>query len=148
MSRGWPLALASALGIGAAVNGLFMLFSPVRWYFAVPGVTTTGPFNPHFVRDIGLIFLLVAIAMLAGVARPAARLPLWSAAAFWLAGHALFHVWEVVVGICGTGALARDFPAVTLPAILTTALALWAWRDTARERCWPHSVEDARAEQG
>ena len=53
-------------------------------------------------------------------------------AALWLAGHALFHLWEVAVGICGTGALSQDFPAVTLPAILTTALALWAWRDEAR----------------
>jgi hypothetical protein len=133
MSRHLPLALAAVLGVASAANGLFMLISPANWYFAVPGVTTTGPFNQHFIRDIGLIFLLVAIAMLAGVARPKARVPLWSAAALWLAGHALFHFWEVAVGICGTGALAQDFPAVTLPAIATTALALWAVRDAARD---------------
>lgn len=148
MNRSLPLALAAALGIGAAVNGLFMLISPANWYFAVPGVTTTGPFNQHFVRDIGLIFLLVAIAMLTGVVRSAARLPLWSAAALWLAGHAIFHFWEVAVGICGTGALVQDFPAVTLPAILTTGLALWAWRDTAHQNCRPRSVEDTYAAQG
>lgn len=148
MNRSLPLALAAALGIGAAVNGLFMLISPADWYFAVPGVTTTGPFNQHFVRDIGLIFMLVATAMLTGIARPATRLPLWSAAALWLGGHALFHFWEVAVGICGTSALAQDFPAVTLPAILTAALALWAWRDTARESCRRHSMEEARAAQG
>lgn len=134
MSRSLPLALATMLGLGSAANSLFMLISPANWYFAVPGVTTTGPFNQHFVRDIGLTFLLVAIALLIGVARPASRIPLWSAAAVWLAGHALFHFWEVAVGICGTGALLQDFPAVTLPAILTTALALWAWRDAARSR--------------
>lgn len=145
MNRILPLALAAVLGIGAAVNGLFMVISPADWYFAVPGVTTTGPFNQHFLRDIGLIFLLVSIAMLTGVARPAARVPLWSAAALWLVGHAMFHFWEVAVGICGTGALAQDFPAVTLPAILTTALALWAWRDAARYSRRPHPVEDARA---
>lgn len=134
MTRSLPLALATMLGFGSAANSLFMLISPANWYFAVPGVTTTGPFNQHFVRDIGLIFLLVAIALLTGVARPASRIPLWSAAALWLSGHALFHFWEVGVGICGTGALVQDFPAVTLPAILTTALALWAWRDAARSR--------------
>ena len=80
MSRILLLALAVTLGLGSAANGLFMLISPANWYFAVPGVTTTGPFNQHFVRDIGLIFLLVAIAMLTGVARPMARVPLWSAA--------------------------------------------------------------------
>ncbi len=141
MSRHLPLALAALLGLGAAINGLFMLVSPANWYFAVPGVTTTGPFNQHFVRDIGLIFLLVAVAMLIGVARPAARVALWSSAALWLAGHALFHLWEVAAGICGTDALARDFPAVTLPAILTTALAAWAWRDAT------HPVGDDRAAQ-
>ena len=125
----------------AAINGLFMLVSPANWYFAIPGVTTTGPFNQHFVRDIGLIFLLVAIAMLVGVARPAARVALWSAAALWLSGHALFHFWEVAAGICGADALVRDFPAVTLPAILTTALAAWARRDET------HAVGDDRAAQ-
>jgi len=146
MSRNLSLALAIVLGLASAVNGLFMLVSPANWYFAVPGVTTTGPFNQHFVRDIGLIFLLVAIAMLTGVLRPLARVPLWCAAALWLAGHALFHFWEVAVGICGTGALAQDFPAVTLPAILTTILALWAWRDAKRSRR-THSMEDSLAAQ-
>ena len=146
MSRQLPLALATVLGLASAVNGLFMLISPANWYFAVPGVTTTGPFNQHFVRDIGLIFLLVAIAMLTGVVRPVARAPLWSAAALWLVGHALFHFWEVAVGICGPRTLAQDFPAVTLPAILTTALALWAWRDAARDN-QPLSMGDTLAAQ-
>jgi hypothetical protein len=87
MSRNLPLALAAVLGLGAAANGLFMLISPAKWYFAVPGVTTTGPFNQHFVRDIGLIFLLVATAMLAGVARPA------SCAVPFLGGGGR-HLWD------------------------------------------------------
>ncbi len=36
-------------------NGLFMLVAPSAWYQFVPGVTHTGPFNQHFIRDIGLI---------------------------------------------------------------------------------------------
>lgn len=146
MSRHLLLTLAAVLGLASAVNGAFMLISPANWYFAVPGVTTTGPFNQHFVRDIGLIFLLVAIAMLAGVFWPVARVSLWSAAALWLAGHAQFHFWEVAVGICGPNALAQDFPAVTLPAILTTVLSLWAWRDAKRSHR-THSAGNSLAAQ-
>ncbi|WP_380878788.1 hypothetical protein ACFB49_18640 [Sphingomonas sp. DBB INV C78] len=122
------LGLAVLLGIGGIANGTFMLLSPANWYFAVPGVTTTGPFNQHFIRDIGLIFLLLGAALIYGAVQPSARIFLWGATALWLAGHALFHFWEVAVGICGPLALARDFPAVTLPAILTTLLFVWAVR--------------------
>ena len=122
------LGTATVLGLLAEANGIFMLVSPSAWYFAVPGVTTTGPFNQHFVRDIGLIFLFVGTAFLIGTARPQHRLALWAAATLWLWGHALFHFWEVAVGICGPSALVRDFAAVTLPAILGTVLTLWAGR--------------------
>ncbi len=120
------IATATLLGLGGVANGFFMLLSPADWYFAVPGVTTTGPFNQHLIRDIGLIFMLLGAALLVGVVRPALRVPFWGMAAIWLSGHALFHAWEVAVGICGTDAIAQDFPAVTLPAILTVLLTIWA----------------------
>ena len=129
MLKNLSLGTAAVLGVLALANGLYMLVSPGSWYFAVPGVTTTGPFNQHFLRDIGLIFVLIGAALLAGAIRPALRVPLWTGAAIWLAGHALFHFWEVAVGICGASALARDFPAVTLPALIVAALAFWAARD-------------------
>ena len=129
MTNRLALGTATLLGSFALVNGLYMLLSPLGWYFAVPGVTTTGPFNQHFLRDIGLIFEFVAGAFLFGVARPQYRVVLWGAASLWLAGHALFHVWEVLVGICGPYALARDFPAVSLPAII--GLIRTGWADAA-----------------
>ena len=72
------LGVAIVLGLVAEANGLFMLYSPNDWYFAVPGVTTTGPFNQHFIRDIGLIFLFVGTAFLLGAARPQYRVILWA----------------------------------------------------------------------
>lgn len=123
------IGLAVILGIAALVNGSFMLVSPMGWYFAVPGVTTTGPFNQHFIRDIGIIFLFLGAAFLIGAARPGQRRVLWGGATLWLSCHALFHFWEVAVGICGPSALARDFAAVTLPALIGWALTLWAIRD-------------------
>jgi hypothetical protein len=131
------LGLAIVLGVAAEVNGLSMLYSPEGWYFAVPGVTSTGPFNQHFIRDIGLIFLFLGTAFLVGAARPQYRIVLWAAPTLWLWGHALFHFWEVAVGICGPSAIARDFPAVTLPAILGTILTLWAVANAHAERAVP-----------
>ena len=126
------LGVALSLAFAAGANGAFMLISPDGWYWAVPGVTTTGPFNQHFLRDIGLIFLLLSLALMIGVFRKTVRTLLWTATAMWLCGHALFHLWEVVVGICSASALQRDFPAVTLPAILTGLLALWSWSEDRR----------------
>lgn len=128
MQRNLFLGLAALLGLAMVANGVFMLVSPFSWYLAVPGVTSTGPFNQHFLRDIGLIFLLIGSAFLIGAARPAVRILLWCAATLWLLGHALFHFLEVAVGICHPSAISRDFPAVTLPAILGVALTFWAVR--------------------
>ena len=132
MLRTICVSLAILLGLAALANGVFMLVSPNGWYFAVPGVTTTGPFNQHFIRDIGLIYLLLGAGLLIGAVRPHLRVLLWTATAVWLSGHALYHFWEVAVGISGPSALARDFAGVTLPAILTSLLALLAFYDGRR----------------
>lgn len=129
--------LAITLGVLAGANGVFMLIAPEAWYFAVPGVTTTGPFNQHFIRDIGLVYVLMAVGLLLGAGRPSLRVPLWGATATWLSGHALFHVWEVAVGICGPSALLRDFAAVHLPAILTWLLVFWALPETSATKRRP-----------
>lgn len=124
MKVAYPVATLLALLFIA--NGVFMLVNPQAWYWAVPGVSDTGAFNPHFVRDIGFIYFLSGLAMAAGLQWPAQRLGLWGTAAAWHTAHALFHVWEVVVGICTPDALARDFAGVTLPAIVACALVWWA----------------------
>jgi uncharacterized protein YjeT (DUF2065 family) len=120
------LGLAVLLGVALEANGIFMLVAPENWYFAVPGVTATGPLNQHFLRDIGLIFVFMGAAFLVGAARSELRVLLWAAPTSWLIGHALFHFWEVAVGICSPSVIPRDFPAVTLPAIIGAALTLWA----------------------
>lgn len=128
---------AAVLGAAAVANGLFMLADPGSWYFAVPGVTTSGPFNQHFIRDIGLIFLLIGTAFLIGAARPALRASMWSLCALWLSGHSLFHFWEVAVGLCSSSTIARDFPAVTLPAIIAVVIAVIAIRPATPEKLAP-----------
>jgi len=128
------ISAAILMGIAALANGVFMLASPANWYFAVPGVTTTGPFNQHFVRDIGLVFLFIGAAFLVGADRPSHRVVMWATATLWLGAHALFHYWEVAVGICAPSVLVRDFPAVTLPAVIGAALIFWAIWDRGADR--------------
>ena len=115
-------------GIFLSVNGLFMLVAPLAWYELVPGVSATGFFNQHFIRDIGIIQMFLGAAFGIGMIRPALRVELWAAATLWLIAHAVFHLWEVTVGICSPSVIPRDFPAVTLPALIGIALTAWAWR--------------------
>ena len=130
MLKSANLGIAALLGVALIANGVFMLVAPADWYVAVPGVTATGPFNQHFLRDIGLIFLLLGGAFLVGAAQPHLRVALWAAPSIWLTGHASFHFWEVAVGICSPSVIPRDFPAVTLPAIIGIALTFWAIRQS------------------
>lgn len=109
-------------------NGAYMLSNPESWYWAIDGVPDTGPFNPHFVRDIGFMYVVTGAAMVLGWLMPDQRLGLWGTAAAWHICHACFHVWEVVVGICGPEALVRDFVGVTLPSVLALTLAVYAYR--------------------
>lgn len=134
-----PVAVIVGVGLNTlflVINGLFMLFVPQAWYNFVPGVTDTGFFNQHFVRDIGMIQIFLGAGFAVGMLRPAVRFELWCAASVWLVAHALFHVWEVLVGICAASTLVRDFPAVSLPALVGVALAVWA----GQRRATYHSV--------
>jgi hypothetical protein len=111
------------LGAALALNGLAMLVLPRPWYDAVPGVTGTGPFNPHFVRDIGAAYLVCGAALAWSAGRSAARSAAQFAAAF-LGVHALVHFWDALAGREGWSQLAVDLPTVFLPP----ALAIWiAW---------------------
>jgi hypothetical protein len=120
------LGMAVLLGVALAANGVSMLVAPDAWYLAVPGVTSTEPFNQHLVRDIGLVLLFMGAAFWVGAARPQARVLLRAAAAIWLLGHALFHLWEAAAGICSPSVIPRDFPAVTLAAIIGALRTFWA----------------------
>jgi hypothetical protein len=129
--EGAPVAITALValnGIFLSANGLFMLAAPLVWYDFVPGVADTGFFNQHFIRDIGIIQLFLGIAFIVGLLRPERRIGLWGAATLWLSAHALFHLWEVAVGICAPSVIPRDFPAVTRPALIGIALTLWAIR--------------------
>jgi hypothetical protein len=123
------LTVAGVLSVIMFSNGVFMLINPALWYSVVPGVIRTGAFNQHFIRDIGMLYMLIGGALLVGIFRRECRVILWGTIGLWLSGHAVFHFWEVMAGLCGTDALMESFPGVTLPALVSVGLTIWAWRN-------------------
>ena len=110
-------AILLALTMGA--NGLVMLVAGRWWYGVVPGVTGTGPFNPHFVKDIGAAYLVAGAAFGWLAARPSAlaRGAAGAGAAFLLL-HAGVHLLAAAVDPRGLADLIRDFPGVLAPALI------------------------------
>ena len=120
--------LAGLLAALLLANALAMLAAPLWWYGVVPGVPATGPFNPHFVRDIGATYAAVALGLGWFALRPVQGWAALVAAAVFLDLHALIHVHDAVLSpVCGRD-LARDFPGVFLPALITSALAIFPVR--------------------
>lgn len=124
---------AVVLGLASLTNGFFMLVAPESWYWTVPGVPVRGSFNQHFVRDIGIQYLLMGVAFIYGAADSRHRLLLWWLPTAWLVGHAFFHVWEVAVGLCGPKYLLVDFAGVTLPALIGFGLVYGHYRVRGKE---------------
>lgn len=109
------VGLAALVALG---NGLFMLVNPFGWYDWVGTVKATGAANGHFIRDIGLAYLISAALL--GYA--AGNLPMrWGSAlagAGWLLLHGLLHVWEVAQGLCSPGIFWREAPGTLGPPLI------------------------------
>lgn len=116
---GWLFAI---LGAGMLANAVWMLAGPMHWYHELPaGVPHTGPFNPHFVRDIGCAFLTTGIALVWAARSPRWRLPLAATASVFLTAHALLHIFDTAVGNLPSEHWLLDFAGVYLPAIVLGA---------------------------
>ncbi len=88
-------AVIIALVTGA--NGVAMLVDPAGWFTRVPGAVATGPFNSHFVLDVGIAFIVAGGAFAALAWRRRLRPAAMTGAAF-LALHGALHLWEIAQG--------------------------------------------------
>lgn len=111
--------IAAILAVANVTNGLIMLAAGPLWYQSVPGAAETGPFNPHFVQDIGAAFLVSGLALAIRAWRPV-YWPAAVAGAGFLAAHGLIHLLAIVSG--HDHHTAFDLVAVVLPS----ALALYS----------------------
>lgn len=121
-----PQLARGLLALSLAVNALFMLGAPRLWFDTIPGVPFTGPFNHHFVQDIGCAYLACALGLAwrawAPMAWPAAVL-----SALFLAMHGGVHLVDLAQGRCTPSGFLRDAPAVMLPALVALWLAAPPW---------------------
>ena len=114
--------LIGLLAISTLGNGAWMVISPAGWYAAVPGVTHTGPFNPHFILDIGFIYLATGAMLAAALRWRRHAAPLVAGSAVWVALHAGLHVVEIGHGLAGHAA--ADAAGVVAPAFIHVSIAL------------------------
>jgi hypothetical protein len=112
-------SMAAILSILTLFNGLAMLVAGPLWYASVPGASGTGPFNPHFVQDVGAAFLMAGLALAARAWRPR-YWPAAIAGAGFLAAHALIHLIAII------GGHDRQAGFELLAVVLPAALALYS----------------------
>jgi hypothetical protein len=117
-------------------NGLWMLFAPESWYHLLPaGVPDTGPFNPHFVRDIGATFSTIGAVLLVAAPRASERRGVLLGVTLFYVLHAVLHVADVLAGRLGHDHWSIDTPGVFLPAVVLVVLCFpgpWWAKRTAR----------------
>ena len=119
---GWLLLL---LGIVMLGNAIWMLIGPMHWYTDLPAaVPDTGPFNPHFVRDIGCAFLTVGVALVWAAYSAHHRFPLAAVAALFLLAHALLHIYDTSTGALPETHWQLDLLGVYVPALLMVAVVV------------------------
>jgi len=107
------------------VNGTWMLFFPLSWYTDLPAdVPHTGPFNPHFVRDLGVVYLVVALAFGWSARNMDRSRPVHLALTVFFAGHALIHLADIASGRLPHSHWLIDMPGVFVPALIMIVLAV------------------------
>jgi len=119
------------IGVGSVLNALWMLAAPEAWYEHLPAeVPDFGPFNIHFVRDIGCAYLAVGLALVWAARNSSVRFGLVGVAAIFYVAHSLLHVYDTARGHVDALHWLLDFPVIHLPAIFL----VFAARHFAKDR--------------
>ena len=107
------------------VNGAWMLLFPQSWYTDLPAdVPHTGPFNAHFVRDLGVAFLVAGIAFMWSARNIDRSYPVHIGLTIFFTGHALIHLVDILAGHLPATHWLIDIPGVFLPAFIMIVLCM------------------------
>jgi hypothetical protein len=107
------------------LNGAWMLLFPQSWYTDLPAdVQHTGPFNAHFVRDLGVAFMVAGVAFAWSARNIDRSYPIHLGLTLFFVGHALIHVVDIMTAHLPTGHWLEDLPGVFIPALIMIILAV------------------------
>ncbi len=102
-----------------------MLLFPRSWYADFPAdISHTGPFNPHFVRDLGVVYLVVALAFAWSARNVDQSWPVHLALMVFFVGHAFIHVLDIASARLPHSHWLIDAPGVFIPALIMIVLAV------------------------
>ncbi|MGJ8670622.1 MAG: DUF4345 family protein [Oceanococcus sp.] len=119
--------LLHVFGIVGIAAGLFAFATPLIFFELL--AEYTGQPNAHLIRDVGAAYISAGVALSWAAFKPSWRGPLVSVAAIFLLLHALGHLIDLVSGHVHLGYVAIDAVQVFLPALATTALAVYFLRN-------------------
>jgi hypothetical protein len=109
--------------IGNVITALWMLASPMSWYTHLPGaVPDFGPYNEHFIRDLGCMFLTWGGALAWAAWSPPTRIVILTVLCAWFGGHALVHVYDTARGFVPAAHWLLDIPLCYAPAGLLVVM--------------------------
>ena len=105
------------------LTGLYISILPLTFYENAPGVSDTGPYNMHFLRDVGFAFTISALGLAYGLYKDLKPLVLFGSA--WLVAHGIFHLvlWFLHTHPMSEGAIV-DLILVVLPAAVLAYFAI------------------------
>ena len=105
------------------LTGLIISIAPHFFYETGPGVADTGPYNMHFLRDVGFAFTVSSLGIAYGLMQRLKPLIIFGTA--WLAMHGMFHfvLWTAHAEPTSSAAV-LDLAIVVLPALVVSYLAV------------------------
>lgn len=111
------------IGVAALLTGATAFLAPMMFYTVTPGLEQMGPFNLHFIKDVGLAFIASGAAMTWGAWRRNRSIAIAGAA--WPAMHGLFHVSiQISRGLPSDFVMWFDVLAIIAPAFLALYAAI------------------------
>jgi hypothetical protein len=121
----WLRGILVLFGLMSLGNGIYMLVAPGHWFHEMPaGIPDTGPMNPHFVRDVGVVYALAGGGLLWAAFNVAQAYPVYLMVTLFYLGHALLHVFDIIAGHLPAAHWGVDFMGVFFPAIVLCAIAV------------------------